>query len=236
MKPLPSELDSLAWLHGLTAFTTVRTHRGTVLRWPAHLERLRQTCAFLGLPTPEAGLPLLDPWPWGLLRVTATDSGTFWTHRTLRSGPRPEGGVGVRLTDVQVHPQLAAHKTGNYLPYRLAQQRAGDAFEGWLTGPEGTLADGSRTSPLLELDGHLVIPAGGLPGVTRAAFLEGRDWAERPVSVSELSAVTRAWICGSGVGVLPVREIVGGGLRLSLPAVWPGTDDPALVWPAESVH
>lgn len=60
----------------------------------------------------------------------------------------------MRLTDIQVHPQLAAHKTGNYLPYRLAMGRAGDAFEGWLVGPEGTLADGSRTSPLLELGGN----------------------------------------------------------------------------------
>lgn len=233
MKPLPPELDSPAWLHGATAFTTVRTRRGEALRWPAHLERLRQTCAFLGLPAPNADLPTLEPWPWGLLRVTVGTEGTFWTHRPLTSGPRPEGGVRVRLTDIQVHPQLAAHKTGNYLPYRLATGRAGDAFEGWLVGPEGTLADGSRTSPLLELGGRLVVPAGGLPSVTRAVFLEGRDWSERPVHPSELPAVTRAWICGSGVGVVPVREIVGEGWSLSLPVEWPQTDDPALVWPEE---
>ena len=231
MKPLPSALDHPAWLHGLSAFTTVRTRRGEPVLWAAHLDRLRRTCAFLDLPAPDAGWPTLDPWPWGLLRVTVTGDGTFWTHRPLTPGPRPEGGVRVRLTDIQVHPQLAAHKTGNYLPYRLALQGAADAFEGWLVGPDGTLADGSRTSPLLEIGGQRIVPAGGLPGLTRAAFLAGQDWSERGVHPSELPRVTRAWICGSGVGVVPVREISGEGWTLRLPVCWPATDDPALVWP-----
>lgn len=231
LKPLPPELDHPAWLHGMTAFTTVRTHQGEPLLWPAHLKRLYQTCAFLGLPAPDADLPALEPWPWGLLRVTVGAEGTFWTHRPLTPGPRPEGGVRVRLTDIQVHPQLAAHKTGNYLPYRLAMQRAGDAFEGWLVAPDGTLADGSRTAPLLEMDGHLVVPAGGLPSITRAAFLDGREWSERRVHCSELPTVTRAWLCGSGVGVVPVREIVDEDWSVTLSAEWPQTADFTLVWP-----
>ena len=89
MKPLPQELDHPAWLHGLSAFTTVRTRRGKPLLWPAHLARLRRTCAFLGLPVPANVLPMLDPWPWGLLRVTVTEGGTFWTYRPLAPGPRP---------------------------------------------------------------------------------------------------------------------------------------------------
>ncbi len=217
----------------MTAFTTVRTRRGQPLLWHAHLERLNQTCTFLGLPAPDADLPTLEPWPWGLLRVTVEAEGTFWTHRPLTPGPCPAGGVRVRLTDIQIHPQLAAHKTGNYLPYRVAMQRAGDAFEGWLIGPDNTLADGSRTAPLLEMGGHLVAPAGGLPSVTRAAFLEGREWSGRQVHCAELPSVTRAWICGSGVGIVPVREIVGEGWKVTLPVKWFQTDHPALVWPEE---
>ncbi len=235
MRPLPPELDDPAWLHGASAFTTVRTHHGAPLLWPQHLERLRATCAFLDLPAPGSTLPPLEPWPWGLLRVTVAGSGTFWSHRPLQPGPRPAGGIDVRLTGVRVHPQLAAHKTGNYLPSRLAARQSGDAFEGWLRGEADTLADGARTSPLLELDGTLVRPAGGLPGVTRAAFAGSLGQAgtapERPVPVAELRRVTRAWVCGSGVGVVPVRRIMGEGWSRELKVSWPETTAPALVWP-----
>lgn len=233
MKPLPSELDRSAWLHGASAFTTLRTQRGEPLYPETHLARLADTCAFLDLPAPDEAWPRLEAWPWGLLRLTATAEGTFWSHRPLDPGPCPGGGVRVHLTASQVHPQLARHKTGNYLPYLLAGREAAraGAFEGWLTNGAGQLVDGGRTSPLLELGGRLVVPAGGLPGLTRAAFLVGRPFVERPVATSELPSVTRAWMCGSGVGVVPVREITGEGWSLPLPAQWPNVSDPALVWP-----
>lgn len=235
LTPLPPGLDAGAWLHGESAFTTVRTRRGRPLLWEMHLARLAQTCAVLDLPAPPGDIPppALDPLPWGLLRVTATRQGLFWAHRPLLPGPRPAGGVRVHLTDVQVHPQLARHKTGNYLPYLLAGREAvrAGAFEGWLVGAAGNVVDGSRTSPLLEIAGRFVVPAGGLPGLTRAAFVVGRPVQERPVTREELPHVARAWVCGSGVGVVPVREIGGEGWRVGLPAPWPGTTDPALVWP-----
>lgn len=235
MRPLPSGVEASAWLHGVTAFTTIRTQWGRPLLWEAHLARLAGSCAFLGLPGPGAELPPLDPLPWGLLRVTVTEEGAFWSHRPLRPGPRPSGGVSVQVTGGQVHPRLAGHKTGNYLPYLLAGREAAraGAFEGWLTDGAGNVVDGGRTSPLLEFGRRLVVPAGGLPGITRGAFLEGRRFEERPVGVSELPRITRAWICGSGVGIVPMREIRGDGWEVRLPAVWPEVNDPALVWPGE---
>ncbi|WP_104990973.1 aminotransferase class IV [Deinococcus sp. NW-56] len=233
MKPLPPGVQAPAWLLGETAFTTVRTWNGAALLWPHHLARLRGTCAWLGLPAPEEEWPQLDTAGWGLLRVTVTAEGTFWSQRPLAPGPRPEGGVAVRLTAMQVHPHLAAHKTGNYLPYLLAGRAATEAgaFEGWLTDGAGHVVDGSRTSPLLELGGRLVMPSGGLPGVTRAAFLEGQAVEPRPVATAEVAHVTRAWVCGSGVGVVPVCRIVGEGWDINLPAGWPAVTDRALVWP-----
>jgi 4-amino-4-deoxychorismate lyase len=235
LKPLPPEVNAPAWLLGETAFTTLRTRRGLPLLWGAHLARLVRTCALLGLPPPEGDMPDLDPLPWGLLRLTATPEGLCWSHRPLAPGPRPADGVRVRVTGVQVHPQLAAHKTGNYLPYLLAGREAAGAgaFEGWLTDAAGNVVDGGRTSPLLEIGGQLVVPAGGLPGVTRAAFVARRPFRVRPVPVEELPQVTRAWICGSGVGIVPVREITGEGWRVALPVRWPAVDHPALVWPTE---
>lgn len=238
MRPLPPALDTGAWLHGATAFTTVRTRWGDPLLWEAHLARLAATCAWLGLPAPDGGRPILDPLPWGLLRLTATPDGLFWSHRPLRPGPRPARGVSVRVTRQQVHPGLAGHKTGNFLPYLLAGREAAraGAFEGWLTNAAGNVVDGGRTSPLLELGGRLVLPAGGLPGITRAAFLKGQAFEERPVAVSELPHVTRAWVCGSGVGVVPVCEIIGEGWQMTSPAVWPDVTDPALLWPEQQAE
>lgn len=227
MRPLPSA-PTPALLHGASAFTTVRMQGGEALLWPQHLSRLAGTCAFLGLPAPDDHLP---PLPSGthLLRVTVTDEGTFYGVRPLHPGPRPTGGVSVVLTDWQTHPQLAAHKTGNYLPYRLAgaQATTAGAFEGWLTDAGGFLTDGSRTSPVLELGGRLVVPVGGLPGTTRALWLAGEAHEERPVHVSELPQVTRAWICGAGVGVVPVSRL---GER-RLPVDWPAPSPPVLSWP-----
>ncbi|THF68444.1 aminotransferase class IV [Deinococcus sp. Arct2-2] len=233
MKVLPAVLDDPAWLHGASAFSTVRTRQGTALNWPAHWARLAGTCVVLGLPAPETELPALEAFAWGLLRVTVTAGGTFALHRPLTPGPRPTAGVRVVLTDIQPHPQLAAHKTGNYFPYRLAAQQAtaAGAFEGWLMDTAGHVVDGSRTSPVLEIAGRLVLPLGGLPGLTRAAFLDGQKYETGLVSAAELTEVTRAWICGAGVGIVPVQEISGPGLRLGLPVQWPETEDWGLVWP-----
>lgn len=235
MRPLPPEVNGSAWLLGETAFTTVRTRRGLPLLWGAHRARLADTCAVLGLPAPEDQPPVLDPLPWGLLRLTATPEGTFWSYRPLAPGPRPGEGVRVWVTDRRTHPDLARHKTGNSLPYLLAGRdaAAAGAFEGWLTDDAGGPVDGGRTSPLFELGGRLVVPAGGLPGVTRAAFLRGRAFDERRVGGEELREVTRAWVCGSGVGVVPVRELAGQGWAVRPGAEWPATDDPALVWPED---
>lgn len=238
MRPLPPGVQAPAWLLGESAFTTLRTWDGAPLLWEAHLARLRGTCAWLGLPDPDEALPPLDRTGWGLLRVTVTAEGTFHSWRPLAPGPRPAGGVAVQLTGIQVHPQLAEHKTGSSLPYLLAGRAAAaaGAFEGWLTDGAGHLVDGSRTAPLLELDGRLVVPSGGLPGVTRAAFLAGRAAETRPVGVAELPRVSRAWVCGSGVGVVPVRRIEGEGWSVDLPAEWPAVTDRALVWPGEAAR
>ncbi|MDO4263089.1 MAG: aminotransferase class IV [Deinococcus sp.] len=234
LSPLPAALSAPAALHGASAFTTIRTRRGQPLLWPEHLARLSATAALLGLPVPRGTEPpKLEPLAWGLLRLTLTADGLYWSHAALDAGPKPRAGVSVALTSWQVHPQLAAHKTGNYLPYRLAaaKAKAAGAFEGWLRLAD-TLADGSRTAPLLELGGELVVPAGGLPSVTRAHHLAGKKFSERPVALAELPHLTRAWICGSGVGVVPVRELwLEDGKRVELEAQWPAEVDGVTGWP-----
>ena len=64
MLPLLPAAQTSAFLHGASAFTTVRiqptqSRHGAALLWPEHLARLSGTCAFLGLPAPAPDLPAL---------------------------------------------------------------------------------------------------------------------------------------------------------------------------------
>ena len=240
MKPLPADLGGAATLHGLSAFSTVRTRLGRPLLLAEHLTRLSATCTFLGLPAPEYAPPPLEPLPWGLLRLTVTTQGTFWSHLPLSPPVVPAFGVSVRLTDIQVHPQLGGHKTGNYLPYLLARREAEahGAFEGLLTGGAGNIADASRSGLLFRSDEGWFVPEGGLPSVTRAAWLNELGLAEpghsvtvRPVPVGVLRQARHVWLCGSGVGIVPVGRIAGDGWEQIYAADWPQTRHPALVIP-----
>ncbi|WP_407570357.1 aminotransferase class IV [Deinococcus altitudinis] len=235
MKPLPAELSAALTLHGLSAFTTVRTRFGRPLLLAEHLARLAATCAFLGLPPPEYMPPLLEPLPWGLLRLTATAQGTFWSHLPLPPPVVPALGVSVRLTAFQVHPQLGGHKTGNYLPYLLARREAEahGAFEGLLTGGAGHIADASRSGLLFRSDEGWFVPEGGLPSITRSAWLAelGTVATVRAVPVSVLRQARHVWLCGAGMGVVPVGQVAGDGWEQTYAADWPQTRHPALVIP-----
>lgn len=239
MTELPPELRASAWLHGATAFTTIRTQFGQPLLWNEHLARLAGSCAHLNLPDPVSAaddVPAqLDPLPEGRLRLTVHAGGLAWQHERLaplRVGPE---GVRVWMSDVQVHPQLAIHKTGNYLPYLLAGRQAAEhgCFEALLLGAAGHVVDGSRSSLVLENGGELIVPTGGLPGVTRAAWLAewGRPFEQRPVSATDLRSAARLWLTGSGIGVVPVRAAHSADGSKEFPVRWPEVRHPALRLP-----
>lgn len=235
MRPLPTDLGSAATLHGHSAFTTLRTRHGQALMVSEHLARLAATCAFLELPAPDPDLPTLSPLPWGLLRLTVTGEGTFWQHRPLPVPALPASGADVWLSSIQVHPQLGRHKTGNYLPYLLAKRGAEQrgAFEGLLTDGAGYVADGSRTGLLLRVHGQLVMPGGGLPSLTRAAWLAelGEVADVRSVSLDMLRQADAVWLFGAGVGAVPVGRVRAETWKQAYRAVWPDTLHPALVMP-----
>ena len=241
MKPLPDELNTSATLHGLSAFATLRTRHGQPLLPAEHLARLADTCTFLGLPSPEPGLPVLEDFPWGLLRLTVTEAGTFYGHRPLPLPDVPAGGVSVWLGSLQVHPQLGGHKTGNYLPYLLAGQdaRARGEFEGLLCDHLGHVTDGSRTGLLIRHGEQWTVPGGGLPSVTRAAWLGelGVPVSVSPISPGMLRGARHVWLCGTGVGVVPVGRISGEDSDMEAAwtqeyeVCWPETQHPALVIP-----
>jgi len=206
---------SSALLHGLSAFTTVRVQDGVPLLWDRHLERLSGTCALLELPEPDSTqhlehlshIALAD----ALYRLTVTEEGSYGLYRTLE--PASLSPVTVWLGELQVHGQLAAHKTGNYLPYALAAREAErrDCFEALLRSRSGThVADGSRSALLLERNGRFIVPQGGLPSVTRDAFLElhGSQGAlEQLITLEDLRKVEHLWLLGSGIGMRAVERV-----------------------------
>nr|WP_281376949.1 aminotransferase class IV [Deinobacterium chartae] len=207
----------------------MRTRHGVPLLLEAHLERLRGTCRLLGLPDPPAADAVREdaarhPHPWGRYRLTVTAHGVWSQHLPLPAVPEAQrAGADVWLSGWRVHPQLAAHKTGNYLPYRLAALEAvgQGALEALLLSSDGgRVADGSRSSPLLEVEGELWVPSGGLQSVTRAALLAawGRPWREVELRPEDLCRAQHLWLCGSGLGVLPVARVRGAHLALSFAA------------------
>lgn len=215
---------SSAFLHGLSAFTTVRVQNGVPLLWNKHLERLKGTCALLELPEPSEIEHLehisniaLDE---ALYRLTVTLEGSYGLYRPLETASL--GPVTVWLSDLQVHNQLGAHKTGNYLPYALAAREAErqNCFEALLKRGSSHVVDGSRSALLLEHRGHFIVPQGGLPSVTRDAFLEihgpglldpnlpdSNTVLEQSITLSELRGADHIWLLGSGLGMRAVSEV-----------------------------
>lgn len=183
---LAAGLDLGPWaLHGASVFTTIRVQRGERLHWDRHLRRLRQDAAALGFPHPgdaaleadwEALSRRLGEGRLALLRLTLTDSFRLAQLSAYEPPPRAAytQGVNVSITPIRIHPDLGRHKTGNYLPYRLARAHAEarGAFEGLLLDHRGDVVDGSRTSPLLVASEELTILEGGLEGITRAVVAE----------------------------------------------------------------
>jgi D-alanine transaminase len=111
-------------------------------------------------------------------------------------------------------------KTTGLLANVLAKQdaRAAGAFEAWLVGSEGTVAEGASTNAwIVDRDGTLVTPPltpRVLPGVMRAAVLTAArnhqiTVAERPFTVAEALTAREALITSTTVPVLPVVRIDG---------------------------
>ncbi|WP_420596092.1 aminotransferase class IV [Deinococcus sp.] len=233
---LPPELDHPAWLHGHSAFTSVRLHWGEAQFWPQHRARLADTAALLGLNAPQGTLMVpaaAHALEYALLRLTLTPQGMFVSWRPLPGAATPPSGLHALLTAQQVHPQWGLHKTGNYLPYLLALQdaRKAGADEGLLINVQGEVVDGSRSGLLLRLGGRLTVPDGGLPSVTRAAHLaqQGEPFDVRPITQADLRDAEAIWLCGSGLGLRPVTRVSAAAWKQGYAAEWLDTAHPGLL-------
>ena len=110
-------------------------------------------------------------------------------------------------------------KTTGLLANVRAKQAARDAgaFEAWLVGADGLVAEGASTNAWLVDGGALITPPltnRVLPGVMRgsvmaAAHAAGIAVAEWPFTVAQACAAEEALITSTTVPVLPVVRIDG---------------------------
>ncbi|GAA6756044.1 aminotransferase class IV [Thermus thalpophilus] len=221
-EPLAGPWPEAFCYHGASVFTTLRVERGEPLWLEAHLFRLRRHAQALGLPYPGDGAflkdlqALLAHFPGASclrVRLTVGEGVRLAEARPYTPPPRSAYREGVKavFTPYRVHPDLAPYKTGNHLPYRLAQRwaEARGVFEGLLLDAWGHVVDGSRTSPLLFREGTLYVLEGGLEGITREEVAKkakelGLSVARAFLRPQELSGTL--FLAGSGVGLLPVGK------------------------------
>jgi branched-chain amino acid aminotransferase len=191
------KVSDAGFLHGASAFTTMRAHNGVVFRLADHLARLLGTVDVLGLrtdATPEtltaAVVDLLtaNALSDARLRITLTpgsisggDPTVVITAEALPQYPASwyTEGMFVSITELRQSPGDIAcgRKTGCYFPRILAMRTAAakKAQEAlWFT-PDGHLAEGCFCNVFLRVGDELLTPPLDTPvldGILRGVVME----------------------------------------------------------------
>lgn len=196
---------------GNCLYTTCRIHDHIPLFWEAHQQRLSRSMETLGFEPPihwsELKAFVTEHAPVaGLCRITVTETEVLVSYRGFK--PIPEQ-ITVLVSHQLVHPDLALHKTGNHLPYALAAREGqkAQAFEALLWDASGPyVVDGTRAGFFLQKNGDFIEPLGGLPSITRQQAFEelGVSPVQQWVTLEDLQEAEGVWLCGSGMGVLPI--------------------------------
>ncbi|MBK8231311.1 MAG: aminotransferase class IV [Candidatus Eisenbacteria bacterium] len=202
------------FLYGDTLYETMRTHRGRLLFWPEHRERLRRSIELahfefdpdrLDLPTVAARLIALNDLTEAVVRVTISrgladrDQIRAYPHTwAVTAHPlvlRPEEdyriGVAALLAGIRRNAPAAldpAIKAGNWLNNLLARREARlvGAVEGVMLSIDGYLAEGASSNLFWVSGGVLETPA---------------------VEVGILHGVTRAKVLAAAQGWIETREV-----------------------------
>lgn len=120
-----------------------------------------------------------------------------------------------RLEQVLARQELQGREPGN------RDSHHGPAWEGLMGSSSGRLISGTMSNVFLELDGEWMTPALGLcgvAGVMRAVVLReasglGLSIATRDIALASLEKCTAMFLTNARMGVRPVHELDGRGLR-----------------------
>jgi branched-chain amino acid aminotransferase len=210
-------------------FDTVRVYAGVPFRLPSHIARLREGCAGLGLPTPDAETLTAAAADYlaacgaeeARLRLVVTlgpPDGPPTNALIAQPAVKPDGPA----VCIVAPPRLALEGMGSRkllarIEFRVARDAAesAGADEALLTTPEGHVLEGTRSNVFLVRDGVLLTPpADGsiLAGVTRGVVLEvaaaeGIPVQETAIPVSALAQAQEIFVTGSVSEIRPVSEV-----------------------------
>jgi len=191
-------IHDAGFLHGASAFTTMRAHNGVVFRLASHLARLLETVEAMGLKTSADAIGLAGATRELLaanelreaqLRVTLSPGSvrgeaaptTLITAAPLGEHPKAwyEQGITVVISPFKQSSADPAcgHKTGCYFPRVLARQNAAErgAEEALWYTLDNRLAEACFSNVFLVLEGAVRTPPLAtpvLPGIVRQAVIE----------------------------------------------------------------
>lgn len=211
----PIDPDDPAILLGVSAFETLRTHRGVPLLLGQHHERLCISAERLRISPPSLPLlraeidNLLDGWPPdvdGNLRVTLTGGG----RRILRLKPAPPPHPLLRCVTRPWAPVsgLETAKHGARAGWVVSVQDSGADDVIWVDG-EGRLLEASCGAVLARCGGAWVSPPDDgriLPSVSLGLLEALVPIERRPLA---LDAVEALWLCSSLKWFAPVVSLDG---------------------------
>lgn len=227
--------DDRGFTLGDGLFETIAIRKAAPKRLPAHLARLRDGAALLGIPVPypdekiaalAAEVIAANELGEGALRVTLTrgpgargilpqdaPSPTF----LITAGPLPPQDpltlIVAQTTRRNEHSPLARVKNLGYLDNILARREAvaagaGDAV---LLNTEGRVAETTVANIFCLIGGGLATPPvseGALPGVMRAEVIRLARAEERPIEAAELERASEVFV-SNALGIRPVTQVNG---------------------------
>jgi 4-amino-4-deoxychorismate lyase len=231
--------DDRGLLYGDGLFETLRVVQGRAPLWPRHMRRLKDGCARLGLPPPDAerlrdeAAQVAGDLDAAVVRITWTrGSGPrgyrpphdAQARRVMTAAPAPRTPVdwsdhGIRIrccrTRMASQPALAGLKHLNRLEQVLARGEWDDPdlAEGLMRDMHGRVVCATAANLFARIDGQWITPpvdTCGVAGVARAEVLA--QWPDCRIATIEMDALMQAeeiFLSSSVRGILPVRELDG---------------------------
>ncbi|AIF47735.1 aminodeoxychorismate lyase [Dyella japonica] len=223
--------------YGDGLFETIRFAHGAAPLWSRHMDRLRDGCRRLRLPTPDIAalqgeaMAMAAGMDHAVVRITLTrglgergyapPASPVMTRivagfkAPLMGGDAYVAGVRVRWCDtaLALQPLLAGLKHLNRLEQVLARAEWSDpaVAEGLMRDVDGRVISGTMTNLFAVLDGQLVTPAldrCGVAGVARAEVLVAMPEVRvRELRPEDLARADEVFLSSSVRGILPVQAV-----------------------------